>query len=48
MLHLINKQNKKCTSARKSGRRKNYAGTDKEGGKKLAGLPTMKELPAKG
>ena len=28
---------KKCSYARKSGRRKNNAGTDKEGGKKFAG-----------
>ena len=28
--------NKKCNCARKSGTRKNYAGTDKEDGKKLA------------
>ena len=36
---------KKC-SARKSGRRKNNAGTNKEEGKKLAGPLAKKELPA--
>ena len=39
---------KKCRCARKSGRRKNNAGTDKEGEKKLAMPLTMKELPAEG
>ena len=33
----MNRQNKKCSCARKSGRRKNNAGTDKEEEKKLAG-----------
>ena len=39
---------KKCSCARKSGRRKNNAGTDKEEKKKLAGTLAKKELPAKG
>ena len=37
---------KKCSCAGKSGRRKNTAVTYKEKEKKLAGLLTMKELPA--
>ena len=41
-------QNKKCSCARKSGRRKNNAGTDKEEEKKLSGPLAKKELPAKG
>ena len=36
----------KCSCARKSGRRENNAGTDKEEEKKLAGPLTKKELPA--
>ena len=36
-----------CSCARKSGRKKNIAGTDKEKEKKLAGPPAKKELPAK-
>ena len=43
----IDRQNKKCNCARKSGRRKNNAGTDEEE-KKLAGPLAKKELPAKG
>ena len=43
----IDRQNKKC-SARKSGRRKKNAGTDKEEEKKLAGPLAKKELPAEG
>ena len=39
---------KKCSCARKSGRRKNNAGTDKKEEKKLAGLLAKKELPAEG
>ena len=35
---------KKCSCARKSGRRKNNAGTDKEEEKKLAGTLAKKEL----
>ena len=41
-------QNKKCSCARKSGRRKNNAGTNKEEEKKLAGPLAKKELPAEG
>ena len=40
-------QKKKCSCARKSGRRKN-AGTDKEEEKKLTGPLAKKELPAEG
>ena len=39
---------KKCSCARKSGRRKNNAGTDKEEENKLAGPLAKKELPAEG
>ena len=39
-------QNKKRSCARKSGRRKNNAGTDKEEEKKLAETLIKKELPA--
>ena len=42
------RHNKKCSCARKSGRRKNNAGTDKEKEKKLAGPLPKKELPAEG
>ena len=42
----MDRQNKKCSCARKSGRRKNNAGTDKEEEKKLAGPQAKKELPA--
>ena len=38
----MDRQNKKCSCARKSGRRKNIAGTDKEK-KKLAGSLAKKE-----
>ena len=41
----MDRQNKKCSS-RKSGRRKNNAGTDKEEENKLAGTLDKKELPA--
>ena len=41
----MDRQNKKCSSARKSGRRKNNAGVDKEEEKKLAGPLAKKELP---
>ena len=44
----MDRQNKKCSCARKSGRRKNNAGTDKEEEKKLVGPLAKKELPAKG
>ena len=43
----MDRQNKKC-SCRKSGRRKNNAGTDKEQEMKLAGPLAKKELPAEG
>ena len=43
----IDRQNKKCGCARKSGRRKNNAGTNKEE-EKLAGSLANKELPAEG
>ena len=39
---------KKCSYARKSGRRKNNAGTDKEEEKKLTGPLAKKELSAEG
>ena len=39
---------KKCSCARRSGRRKNNAGTDKEEEKKLAGPLAKKKLPAEG
>ena len=44
----MNRQIKKCSCARKSGRRKNSAGTDKEEEKKLAGLLAKNELHSKG
>ena len=44
----MDRQNKKCSCARKSGRRKNNAGTDKEEENKLAGPLAKKELPAEG
>ena len=44
----MDRQNKKCSCSRKSGRRKNTAGTDKEEEKKLAGTLAKKELPAEG
>ena len=44
----MDRQNKKCSYARKSGRRKNNAGTDKEEENKLAGPLSKKELPAEG
>ena len=39
---------KKCSCARKSGRRKNNAGNDKEEQKKWSGPLAKKELPAEG
>ena len=42
----MDRENKKCSCARKSGRRKNNAGIDKEEEKKLAGQMAKKELPA--
>ena len=44
----IDLQNKKCRLLKKSGRRKNNAGTDKEKEKKLTGQQAKKELPAEG
>ena len=44
----MDRQNKKCSCARKSGRRKNNAGTDKDEENKLAGTLAKKELPAEG
>ena len=44
----MDRQNKKCSCASKSGRRKNNAETDKEEEKKLAGPLAKKELPAEG
>ena len=44
----IDRQNKKCNCARKSGRKKNNVGTDKEEENKLAGPLAKKELPAEG
>ena len=44
----MDRQNKKCSCAKKSLRRKNNAGTDKEEEKKLAGTLAKKELPAEG
>ena len=44
----MDRQHKKCSCARKSGRRKNNAGIDKEEEKKLAGTLAKKELPAEG
>ena len=41
-------QNKKCSCARKSGRRTNNAGTDTEEEKQLAGPLAKKELLAEG
>ena len=42
----MDRQNKKCSGARKSERRKNNAGTDKEEEEKLARPLANKELPA--
>ena len=42
----MDRQNKKCSCARKNGRRKNNAGTVEE--KKLAGTLVKKELPSEG
>ena len=44
----MDRKNKKCSCARKSGRRKNNAGTDKEEEKKLTGPLAKKELPPEG
>ena len=42
------RQNKKCSCARKSGRRKNNVGIDKEEEKKFARPLAKKELSAEG
>ena len=44
----MDRQNKKCSCTRKSGRRKNNTGTEKEEKTKLAGPLAKKELPAEG
>ena len=44
----MDRQNKKCNFARKSGRRNNNAGTGKEEEKKLDGPLAKKELPIEG
>ena len=44
----MDRQNKKCNCARKSGRRKNNAGTDKEEENKLSGSLAKKEMHAEG
>ena len=44
----MDRQNKKYSCTRKSGRRKNNPRTDKEEEKQLAGLLAKKELPAEG
>ena len=44
----MDRQNKKCSCARKSERMKNNAGIDNEEEKKLAGPLAKKELPAEG
>ena len=44
----MDRQNKKCSFARKSARRKNNDGTNKEEENKLAGPLAKKELPAEG
>ena len=46
--YKMDRKNKKCSCARKSGRRKNNAGTDKVEEKKLAGPLAKMELPAEG
>ena len=46
--YKMDRQNKKCSCARKSGRRTNNAGTDKEEEKKLAWPLAKKDLPAEG
>ena len=44
----MDRQNKKFSCTRKSGRRENNARTDKEEENKLAGPLAKKELPAEG
>ena len=46
--YKMERQNKKCSCARKSGRRKNNAGTDKEEEKKLAEPQAKKKVPVEG
>ena len=45
---IMDRQNKKCSCAGESRRRKNNAGNDKEEEKKLTGPLAKKELPAEG
>ena len=44
----MDRQNKNCSCARKSGRRKNNEWTHKEEKRKLAGPLAMEKLPAEG
>ena len=44
----MDRQNNKCSCARKSERKMNNAGNDKEEEKKLAGSQAKKELSAEG
>ena len=44
----MDRQNKKCSCARKNGKRKNNSGTGKEEENKLAAPLAKKELPAEG
>ena len=44
--YKMNRQNKKCSCAGKSGRRKKNPATDKKEKMKLAGPLTKKEIPA--
>ena len=44
----MDRENENCSCARKSGGRKNNAGTDKEEENKLTGTLAKKELPAEG
>ena len=44
----MDRQNKKCSCVRKSGRMRNNVGTNKEDEKKLAGPLAKKELSAEG
>ena len=46
--YKMDRQNKKCSCDRKSGKRKNNVGTGKEEEKKLAGPLAKKELPDEG
>ena len=46
--YKMDRQNNKCSCARKSARRKNNAGTEEEDEKKWAGPLAKKELPDEG